>query len=262
MEGSIIYEKKDNFEYIKIKELEKYKNLECMFSLKPHDFKKKEDNFKEIEEKYNNLCKSFGVKGFVVPKQTHSINVKEVESASGLWPLNMQNVDALVTNKKGIMTSLVFADCMPVGFYDPVKNVIANVHSGWKGTLNGIISETLKFMNERFNSKNEDIVCIIGPTIRACHFEVQDDVRSMFYEKYKYLDNINEIIKLGRKENDVQKYNIDATLLNKTIMKNLGIKEENIIDINICTVCENDKFHSYRKEKENSGRFTCIMYLK
>ena len=63
-------------------------------------------------------------------------------------------------------------------------------------------------------------------------------------------------------KNGKQKYYIDTVLLNKTIAINLGIKKENIIDSNICTVCNSEVCHSYRSEKELSGRSSLIMSIK
>ena len=63
-----------------------------------------------------------------------------------------------------------------------------------------------------------------------------------------------EIIDIGKKTNEVQKYNIDTTLINKLILQEVGLKPENIIDSGLCTVCNSDLFHSYRADKEQSGR--------
>ena len=76
----------------------------------------------------------------------------------------------------------------------------------------------------------------------------------MFKKEFEYTGKINEIIEVGRKVYGVQKYNIDTTLINKIILEEIGLQEENIIDSNICTVCSSNLFHSYRVDKETSGR--------
>ena len=60
----------------------------------------------------------------------------------------------------------------------------------------------------------------------------------------------------------INKYYIDTVYLNKQMLINCGISEQNIIDSNICTVCNNEVLHSYRIEKEKSGRSTAIICLK
>lgn len=45
-------------------------------------------------------------------------------------------------------------------------------------------------------------------------------------------------------------------------IEKLGLIEENIIDSNICTVCNSNLLHSYRKAGENSGRNMAIIEIK
>ena len=76
----------------------------------------------------------------------------------------------------------------------------------------------------------------------------------MFKNDFAYINRIDSIIETGIKVDRIKKYNVDTTLINKIILKEVGLKDENIIDSNICTVCNSDLFHSYRVDKEKSGR--------
>ncbi len=261
---NIILVESEDVKYIKFKCLEKYNNVECIFTLKPLDFRVINDDKTKAIEEYNKICNSLNIdfKNVIVPKQTHTNIVKVLADEERFYDENLCEVDGIITDKKNKILSLTFADCTPIALFDPVNNVIANVHSGWKGTLNSIVTNAILCMKNEFSSNVSDIICIIGPTIRKCHFEVDEDVKDMFYEKYSYLDNINDIITDGRIVDDIKKYNIDTALLNKTIMKNLGIRDENIFDCGICSVCNSNLCHSYRTDKDKSGRATLIMYLK
>ena len=55
-----------------------------------------------------------------------------------------QPYNGLITNEKNLLLCTVEADCVPVYFYDPVKEVIAMVHSGWKGTVKRISEVTIQ----------------------------------------------------------------------------------------------------------------------
>ena len=169
----------------------------------------------------------------------------------GIYLKKFDNVDGFVTNKKNKVLMLGFADCTPLMFFDPVKNVIGNAHSGWKGTLKRIGEKTIEKMTSEYKCNPEDIICLIGPHIRKCHFEVEDDVKELFYNEFKNLENIDEFIKYNRKN---KKYHIDTATINKQTLLKIGLKEENIIDSSVCTVCNSDICHSYRAEKELSGR--------
>ena len=101
-------------------------------------------------------------------------------------------------------------------------------------------------------------MCFIGPYIRKMCFEVDEDVKEMFYKKFEYTGRIDEIIE--ESENN-SKYYIDTGLINKIILQEEGLSEYNIIDSGICTACYTDKLYSYRVEKENAGRNCSIISL-
>jgi len=169
------------------------------------------------------------------------------------------DTDALTTNKKDKILSLTFADCTPIYLFDKNKKVIANIHSGWKGTVKKIAKKSVEFMKEKYNSNTEDIICVIGPTIRKCHFEVKQDVRDIFYNEFKYMQNINDIIEYNE---ETESYFIDTVEINKNLLKEEGIPEENIIDSKVCTYCNSDIIHSYRKEGKEAGRNTALICLR
>ena len=141
--------------------------------------------------------------------------------------------------------------------YDSEKNVIASVHSGWRGTIKQIAVEAVNKMVENYSSNPKNIICCICPSIRKCHFEVDEDVKDVFEKTFEY----EGIIEKGRKIENKQKYYIDTTKINTQLLKKNGLKEENIIDCGLCTVCNNDKFHSYRLDKPKYGLNVGIISL-
>lgn len=114
-------------------------------------------------------------------------------------------------------------------------------------------------MKQKYNCNPGDIICVIGPTIRKCHFEVQKDVRDIFYNEFSYMKNINDIIEHNKETNS---YFIDTVAINKNLLKEEGVPEQNIVDSKICTYCNNNIIHSYRKEGKNAGRNTAIICLR
>ena len=261
---NVVHIKKDGLEYIQFRRLLEYKNIKHGFTLKPLDFAGNisyEEKKTEVQKGLQALSKEFefDIKNICRPKQTHTDKVEKIEDGDeGIYIQKFDNVDGLVTDKKNKVLMLSFADCTPLLFYDPVKNVIANTHSGWKGTLQSIAVKTVEKMKEEYGCNTADIICCIGPHIRKCHFEVDEDVKDLFYNEFEYLRDINEIIKYNKEED---KYYIDTVKINKQILLDIGLKEENIIDSNICTVCNSDICHSYRAEKDLSGRAVTIIEL-
>ena len=106
------------------------------------------------------------------------------------------------------------------------------------------------------------------PSIRKCHFQVEEPVKDIFENKFKYTNRINEIIEYkGKRSNEkgelVDKWLIDTILINKILLEDCGLLKENIIDSEICSVCNCDEIHSCRAEgKEKYGLNTCIIGLK
>lgn len=239
---------KDGYSYLEFKKLSELGVKNC-FTLRPLNFsfnyQSEEDNrnnFKTIcsllDIDYNKLCR---------PEQKHTNIVKTVNNKYGINISEFSFTDGLITNQKGVPIATTAADCTPIIIYDPKKEVIANIHSGWQGTLNNIVINATEKLIQEFNCQKEDLLYFFGPCICKDCFEVRTDVYELFYNKYHYLDNIDDII---RKKKD--KYLIDTTLLNETLLINLGIKKANIYKADICTY-ENDKYlHSYRKRVSDS----------
>ena len=152
--------------------------------------------------------------------------------------------DAIISKVKNVGISILTADCAPILFYDPKKEIIACVHSGWKGALNGIIKNTLKKFNE-LNSKNEDLIAVVGPCISKQNYEVKKD----FFEKF--MDQNNENKSLFIKINN-ERYKFDLRgFVNKEIF-DLNVK--NIENIDMDTYAQEDFFYSYRRSKNNKEK--------
>lgn len=269
----IIHIKKENIEYIQFKRLLEYPNLIHAFTLKKYgiDFGSN-SNFEKEKTKYINNYKilaenlRINYKKIFRPLQTHTDVIKNVEekdlTENFEFKEEFKDVDGVITKQKDLYLSLLYADCTPIIFYDPVKKIVANTHSGWKGTLQKIGQKTVKKMKEEYGCNPKDIICCIGPCIRKCHFQVEDDVKELFYKEFEYTKRINEIIQKDIIIDGKQKYKIDTTLINTIILEEEGILKENIIDSGICTVCNGDLIHSFRADKEKSGRNTMIIGIK
>ena len=219
-----------------------------------HDFLRTINDGIRNKESYEMLYDMLEIseENLVWLNQTHSDNIVIAEKP-GLY----NDADSVITNKKNLYLTIRVADCINIFIYDPINKVIANVHSGWRGTVKRITSKTIEKMKEKFNSNPEDLIVCISPSIRKECFEVKEDVKKLFEEEFKELDKDKFITK-----KDEEHFLIDSVYCVKETIKALGVKEENIEDSMICTVCESDKYHSYRVDKEMSGRNLGILALK
>jgi len=188
---------------------------------------------------------------FIVANQTHSDHIKVIKATEsrGWHSLDdaVEDCDALITDKKNLVITILTADCVPILLYDPVKRVIAAVHAGWKGTKAGIVAKTVKKMGEEFGSDPRDIVAGVAPSIGRCCYEVGKDVARHFF------DLPEAYTKKG------EKYMLDLPYINKYQLLEASLLEANIEMSGICTACETERFFSYRKEQGCSGRFMSMI---
>ena len=254
---NIIHIKKDNVEYIQFRKLLEYKNITHCYTLKSDGkLNFRSENNATMLKSYENISRELGFTNIIKPKQTHSDNITIIENNER----NLNEIDGLITNEKNVTLGTTSADCISLLFYDPNKNVIANVHSGWRGTEKGIAKKTVQELIEKFNCQPKDIICCICPSIRKCHFEVENDVKEIFEKEFKDL-KIEQNNDIMEKQKDKEKWNIDTVLINKILLKQEGLKQENIIDSGICSVCNSDLIHSYRVEKQGYGLATALIKI-
>ncbi|NTW22906.1 peptidoglycan editing factor PgeF [Candidatus Falkowbacteria bacterium] len=191
------------------------------------------------EEARENRGRFFGQLGLapeniVSAGLVHSNRVAAIKDA--LVPV-IAETDALVTDRKGLVLSLTVADCAPLYFYDPKRQAVGLAHAGWKGVVGNIGGETVARLRSEFGSQSADIMVLVGPHIRKCHFEVQEDVASQFADFGDSMESRDD------------KTYID---LSAVILKQLaaaGVREENISLSPECTFCEDNKYFSYRRDK-------------
>ncbi len=262
---NVIHVYDEETEYLQFRKLLEYTDkVQHAYTFKPLDFGHNgniEKRKKEVIEEYTKICTKLelNVKNVYRPHQTHTDIIKKVEDQqAGIYTEDFQNVDGLITDRKEKILSLSFADCTALYFYDPIKNIIGNIHSGWQGTYKEIGRKAVQKLKQEYGCNPKDLICLIGPFIRKCCFEVDEDVKEMFYEKFKNLGNIDEIITKSKNS----KYYIDTGYINRLILIHEGLTNENIIDSKICTKCNHNKLHSYRMEGALSGRNVSIISLK
>ena len=273
---NVIHVKKDGIEYLQFRKLLEYSDIvkhayaigldknfrtaraKNATPLTPEEYEKAVNDYK-------NLANFIGIDyiNIVKPNQAHTKNIKIItEKVNMNAPdFNLQEyaeTDGLVTNKTNIALATTNADCILLLFFDPVKKVIANVHSGWRGTLQRISIEAVNKMKDEYGCNPEDIICCICPSIRKCHFKVHKDVQEPFYNEFKDLKEIDEIIVPVEGED---RWAIDTVKINQIILEQAGLRKENIIDCGICSVCNSDLIHSFRAEKEGYGLETALIEL-
>ncbi|WP_457567446.1 polyphenol oxidase family protein [Desulfurobacterium sp.] len=152
--------------------------------------------------------------------------------------------DAIVTDSKKVWVGVLSADCIPILVV--ARGMVAAIHAGWRGTLKGITFKTLKYI-QTFTDVQK---IIIGPGICGRCYEVGEDVYRLFNPHLRK--------KLFRPYGS-KKYLLDLKKANIIQARSAGV---NVVEnLNLCTVCNNDRFYSYRKEKTEKRILSAIRLL-
>jgi YfiH family protein len=147
--------------------------------------------------------------------------------------------DAMITDVPGRHLVIQVADCQGVILYDPVRRVLANVHSGWRGSVQNILGATVDAMAEGFGCRPADLVAGIGPSLGPCCAEFVN-----------YRQEIPETLWGYR----VGLCHFDFWTLSVDQLRQAGVPALNIETSGLCTRCRTDLFFSYRGER-TTGRF-------
>jgi len=221
---------------------------------------KTKDSIKNVEDNFRIVSKllNMPLEKMIMSNQVHGTNIKVVDKVDNndkkFGFVYEEGVDGFITNLKNVTLCTFHADCVPIFYLDPIKNVVGLAHAGWKGTVNRIAGKMIELMHKTYDSSAEDILIGIGPSIGPCCFEVKDDVCGKFLEEFS---NHEKII---RKE-ESNKWKIDLWKANEIVLEEKGILNRNITTSNLCTGCNKDKFFSYRKENGITGRMAALIKL-
>lgn len=229
----------DGYEFLEFKE----QGASMLFSTSRNqlDFNIKKE---EGKNNINKLKDWFSLRDIGYMNQIHSCDVIVFDG-------KIHYGDAIITDKRDTALGVFTADCVPILLFDRSKRVIAAVHSGWKGTLNGICSSTIRKMKNEYNTNPEDLIACIGPHNRSCCYEIGRDVEELFTSN-----------KLYKELNVMNGDNLNLEKCIATQMVSEGIIMENIRTTDICTYCSSDfEMFSYRKDRETCGRMFSFIYL-
>jgi YfiH family protein len=197
---------------------------------------------------------------FTIARQVHSGTVTVVsEAMKGRGSTNQEDAveatDAMVTDVPGICLIILVADCVPMLFFDPARNVIAAAHAGWRGTLQSIALHTVRAMEKHFGCSPQDILVGMGPSIGPCCYEVGPEVIA---QVKAVLSSYQHYIQ--RESKDGKGY-LDLQRANRGQLVRAGIPRENIETANQCTCHNAHTFFSYRHQHGETGRFGAGIYM-
>lgn len=175
----------------------------------------------------------------ILQHQTHGLDGIIVnQQPSKKTVLFEQDGDWLATNQKQIGLGILTADCLPLIFYDKVKQAVGIAHAGWKGTVTGIAQKVIDVMRTNYGSHPSDITVFFGPSACSCCYEVGKE-----FEAYMTDDQLKKSLI----ERDGKLF-FDTACYNTTLLLRAGVDKKNLdYHYHVCTIC-NHQFHSHRRK--------------
>jgi hypothetical protein len=244
-----------------------------------------------VRENRKLFFQQLGVERFALAslRQVHSASVYQVvRTASGeleyrfggnRLPGVAQPVgDALLTEEAGILLSVRTADCLPVLLVDPKHRAVAAVHAGWRGALVRLVEKAVGEMRRAYGSEPQSLLAVLGPSIRACCYEVGEEVREAFHGGFPYADKffrkVSESPALHPKRRPLPflsvqppgydspcapPVHLDLVAVAQDQLLAAGLAPPHVAAVDFCTACRTDLFYSYRREGSHTGRMLAVI---
>ena len=185
--------------------------------------------------------------------------VRKEDKGKGVFKYStgIAETDALITDIPGIPLLMCYADCVPIFILDPVKKVIALIHSGRRGTELELVLKTLFKMKKIFETNPHSCLAAIFPSIGPCcyHMKEENKIDDYWLNEDKYNGEPISLQNKSGRSLDLRKANYGQLIKG-------GVERENIFVSEICTADHPELFFSYRRDKGNTGRMAAIFMLK
>lgn len=214
-----------------------------------------------VQENFRRIADAIGFEAdkLVFSAQIHETELRKVTKENcgeGILRETKPGIDGLATNETEVPLYTSYADCVPLLFFDSEKKVVAMAHSGWRGTAARIGEKMIRFMEEEYGSRAENIIAAIGPSICRNCYEVSEDVAQAFRKTF-LPEQLTQIFD----EKGQGKYQLDLWEANRIILTEAGILPNHLDITDLCTCCNSDKLFSHRASQGQRGNMGCFMCL-
>ncbi len=201
-----------------------------------------------VRENLSRIKSCAAVKRLVSSVQVHGdelnfIDEKALEKLKARFPILVgPPADALATKLSSVGLLIKTADCQSILLVDPDSRIIANIHSGWRGSIGNIVGKTVRSL-ERLGLNPARTLAAVSPSLGPCCAEFVNFKREIPEEFWPFRSG---------------PVHFDFWALTRAQLAAAGIGEQNIECAARCTVCEKSEFFSYRGEGK-TGRMASVI---
>jgi hypothetical protein len=191
-------------------------------------------------------------------------NLRRVGEAAGFDPARLQlarqvhgrdvvyatqlrddtTADALIcTRDDHVVVGVLTADCVPVLLCDRNGTVACAVHSGWRGTVAGIVTAAVEALRE--HAAPDQLVAAIGPCIEVGAFEVGPEVAAQFDD---------DLV-----DHSYAHPHVDLVTAVRRQLHAAGVRPEHVDRVGGCTHAGADRWFSYRRDGGGIGQMLAFI---
>jgi polyphenol oxidase len=182
--------------------------------------------------------------------QVHGAAVLAVSPGMSPVEARMVQADALVAVGGEAAVAVRVADCVPLLLADRRSGAVAAVHAGWRGCVAGVVAHAMAHLARRAGARPAEVVAAIGPHIRVGAFEVGEDVAA----RLAAAAPAGQVVLRGAGQPRV-----DLARVVRVQLLAVGVAEASIEDVGGCTFAEPERFFSYRRDGQRSGRHLAVI---
>lgn len=222
-----------------------YESLNLSFSV--------DDRYENVARNREIVCSALGImpENLVSMHQVHGRNVVLVDEKfiTG-HELNREvdGCDAIITNLKDVGLMVKVADCQGILLFDPVRNVAAAVHAGWRGLTANVSGAAITAMAKNYGVNPANILAAVTPSLGPCCAFFSNPEKELGPDFQRFIDDEKRV--------NLWDFSIEQLVKN-------GIPQENIELARVCTMCgAGQKFFSFRRDRGIGGRLGAVIYLR
>jgi YfiH family protein len=211
------------------------------------------DGAADVAENRRRVEGAAGGRRIFFATQVHGAHSVRVTAADTPEAVILARADAVIATAPATAVGVHVADCVPALIADARTGICAAVHAGWRGTVAGVLSATLRRMIVEFGMRIEDVRVAIGPSIGPCCFEVGPEVVAAVETAFPTARAAGAIVER------VPRAHVDLWLLNRLDAESMGVPPAAIDVAAMCTSCDGARFFSYRRDRGRTGQLAAFI---